>query len=91
LGWAECVAEGSTREEALQHLEQQLTEELAEAEITQLEIPLTQPENPWLKIAGSFKDDLQWNEYITEIETERQREYTELMELMDGMDRQESK
>jgi predicted RNase H-like HicB family nuclease len=86
LGWTECVTEGSTREEALQNLEQRLTEELAEAELTQLEIPLSPPENPWLKVAGSFKDDAQWDEYQAELAAERQQDYEETMKMMNKME-----
>jgi predicted RNase H-like HicB family nuclease len=71
LGWAECSAEGATREDALKYLEQRLTAQLTEAEIVQLEISLPRRENPWLKLAGKYKDDAMFTEMMAEIERER--------------------
>ena len=88
LGWAECWAEGATREEALKNLQQRLAEELADAELMQFELPRTPPENPWLKMAGAFKDDPDFDEFVAEMEAERQRDYAEVCQTLDDMERE---
>lgn len=72
VGWAESRVESATRSEALHQLQQRLSEQLANSHLVHLEVPAPQPENPWLAIAGLFKDDPQFDEVIAEIERDRQ-------------------
>jgi predicted RNase H-like HicB family nuclease len=67
LGWWNCSAEGATREEALAKLDQVLAEQLAQVEIVQQPLPLPQRENPWLKVAGKYKDDPQFEAVLQHI------------------------
>jgi predicted RNase H-like HicB family nuclease len=71
LGWSDCEARGSTREEALSNLRQVLTARLEHAEIFPLEIPSPDAENPWLRLAGKYKDDPHFDEMLASIETYR--------------------
>jgi predicted RNase H-like HicB family nuclease len=71
LGWLDCKAEGNTREEALTNLHQLLTARLEQTEIVTLEIEPTKPAHPWMKFAGKYKDDPQFDEMLAYIEEYR--------------------
>jgi predicted RNase H-like HicB family nuclease len=77
LGWAECWAEGTTREETLSRLEQRLLEQFVDMEVMQLNISIPQPENPLLKLAGKYKDDPDWEDMGAAIAQYRQAIDTE--------------
>jgi predicted RNase H-like HicB family nuclease len=72
LGWWGYRAEGTTREEALTKLNQVLAEQLAQVEIVQQTLPLPQSENPWLKVAGKYQDDPQFEAVLEHIAAYRQ-------------------
>jgi hypothetical protein len=63
LTWAGFSVEGTSREEALQKLDQQVKAELSDGEITYLDLPLTRMENPWLAVAGKYANDPTWDDY----------------------------
>ncbi len=67
LGWQDCQAQGSTKAEALDKLHQLLTTRLQNTEIVSLEIDLAKPEHPWMKFAGMFKDDPDFEELLADI------------------------
>jgi predicted RNase H-like HicB family nuclease len=69
LAIPECVAVGATRDEALMNLKAVLTARLAEAEIVTVEVG--EPEHPWLKGFGMFKDDPMYDDVLAEIEAYR--------------------
>ena len=71
LGWSECNAEGSTKEEALTKLNHVVSARLQNAEIVSLEIDNPKTEHPWRKFAGMFKDDPQFDEMLEYIEQYR--------------------
>ncbi|NET60105.1 MAG: type II toxin-antitoxin system HicB family antitoxin [Symploca sp. SIO2E6] len=71
LGWQDCQAEGSTKTEALEKLRQLLTARLPNTEIVSLEIDLPKSEHPWMKFAGMFKDDPEFEEVLADIATYR--------------------
>jgi predicted RNase H-like HicB family nuclease len=71
LGWSDCEARGSTREEALSNLHYVLAARLEKAEIVPLELPLPDTENPWVKFAGMFKDDPLFDEFVEDMATYR--------------------
>jgi hypothetical protein len=71
LGLPEYRAEGSDRPSALAALQQLLTETLSQAEIVSIDVAVPQPENPWLKMAGRFKDDPHFDEMLADIEAYR--------------------
>lgn len=72
LTWAGFSVEGDSREDALSKLDQQIKAQLADGEIAYLDLPLVQSKNPWLEIAGKYKDDPNWEEYQTAIAAARQ-------------------
>lgn len=72
LTWAGFAVEGHSREEALQKLDQQVKAQLADGEITYLDLPLIAVKNPWLAIAGKYQDDPNWDEYQAAIAAARQ-------------------
>jgi predicted RNase H-like HicB family nuclease len=66
------VAEGATRDEALQNLRKLLEERLAQgAEIVGLEV--TGERHPWKPFAGMFKDDPLFDEWQQAIAKYRRR------------------
>lgn len=67
LGWPDCTAQGATRQEALSRIRQVLSDRLSRAKIIPLEIEPSQPEHPWLKFAGMFKDNPVFDEVVAEI------------------------
>ena len=50
------IAEGRTREEAIDQLCDQLRGHLAHAEVVQLHVPLHGDAHPWKAIAGAWRD-----------------------------------
>lgn len=71
LGWPEYRAEGDDRESALSALEKLLVEQLAQADIVTFDLKPDQPENPWLAMAGEFKDDPFFDAMLEDIEDYR--------------------
>jgi len=67
LGLPNCESIAETREAALTNLQQVLTEFLAKADIVSLEIELPKTENPWIKLAGKYKDDPQFDDMLEAI------------------------
>ncbi|HAG82673.1 MAG TPA: HicB family protein [Cyanobacteria bacterium UBA12227] len=72
LGWQDCQARGSTKAEALEQLRKLLTARLQNTEIVSLEIDLPKPEHPWMKFAGMFKDDPDFEDVLADIAAYRQ-------------------
>jgi hypothetical protein len=69
-----CYAEAPTREQALEELKKQVVARLEKAEILSLELqvpPVQQPEKPWMKFAGVFKDDPHFDEVQQSIQDYR--------------------
>lgn len=81
-----CQATATTKEEALQNLSQLLTQRLANAEIVSLEIEPAKKEHPWMKFAGMFKDDPQFDEMMEYIEQERREDYERMEEYYRQLD-----
>jgi hypothetical protein len=71
LGLPEYRSEGSDRSSALAALQQLLTANLSQAEIVSIDIVVPQPENPWLTMAGRFKDDPHFDEMLDDISAYR--------------------
>jgi hypothetical protein len=67
------TAEGATRDEALQNVRQMVESRLANgAELAAIDVP--PEENPWVRYAGTLKDDPlfdEWQEAIAEYRRER--------------------
>lgn len=71
MGWPEYRAEGSDRHSALSALQKLLDEQLAQADIVSFELKPTEPENPWVAMAGEFKDDPLFDAMLADIEDYR--------------------
>jgi predicted RNase H-like HicB family nuclease len=81
LGLPDCQGLGNTETEAIEKLSQSLQTRLKTAKIVTLAIEVPQVvENPWLKIAGKYKDDPQFDQMLEYIE-EYRRELDERREL----------
>ena len=68
-----AVAEGSTREEAVSKVRDELNKQLEQGkEIVMVEVG-PKAENPWLKMAGWLKDDPLFDEWRAEVEAYRRQ------------------
>jgi predicted RNase H-like HicB family nuclease len=79
-----CHAEAPTREQALEELKKQVVARLEKAEILSLELQppsVQQPENPWMKFAGAFKDDPHFDEVQQSIQDYRREADAQTYEL----------
>ena len=72
-GLPELQVEARDRATALSQIQQRLETHLAGAEIVSLPIklPSIEPKNPWLEMAGVFKDDPQFEQMLEAIESYR--------------------
>jgi len=80
LGLPEYRVESSDRQTALSDLQNLVTARLVGAEIVSLEIELPQPENPWLQMAGKYKDDPYFDQMLESIAEYRREKDAELEE-----------
>ncbi|MBW4617320.1 MAG: hypothetical protein KME21_29690 [Desmonostoc vinosum HA7617-LM4] len=73
-GLPELQVEASDRLTALAQLQQRLETHLAGAEIVclSIKVPSSEQKNPWLAMAGVFKDDPQFEQMLEAIENYRQ-------------------
>jgi hypothetical protein len=58
------VAEAPTREEAVDRIRALIRERLSHAELIRLEVPLSAEPNPWLAIAGTWRERPDMDEVI---------------------------
>ncbi|WP_414620985.1 hypothetical protein [Calothrix sp. CCY 0018] len=70
----------------MKNLTQLLTQRLANAEIVSLEIEPPKKEHPWMKFAGKYKDDPQFDEMMEYIEQERREDYARMEENYCNLD-----
>ncbi|MCT7950616.1 hypothetical protein NG798_12515 [Ancylothrix sp. C2] len=73
LGFPDCKVEASTKEEALKEIKELLKKRLENSEIVSVEIEPVKP-NPWLAIAGKYKDDPLFDEFLADMEAHRRQE-----------------
>jgi hypothetical protein len=71
LGWQDCRVEALSRDSAIDQLKQALNDRLAKTEVIFVDLPVSETENPWMKHAGIFKDDPQFDEMLEDIATHR--------------------
>jgi hypothetical protein len=74
------VAEAPTRAEAVEKIRVMLTERLSRAELIQVQVPIAAKPNPWLAIAGTWRDHPDVHqvmeniqEYRREVDADRDR------------------
>src|SRR4051794_40711500 len=73
LGLSDCKSSGKTENEALESLQQLLQKRLQNSKIVTLEIDSPQTDNPWMKVAGMYKDNPLFDEVLADIEAERHK------------------
>ncbi|AFY84831.1 type II toxin-antitoxin system HicB family antitoxin [Oscillatoria acuminata] len=78
LGWSDCQGSGLTKEEAIANLNQALSTRLETTEIASLQIVNPNAEHPWMKLAGKYKDDPDFDEMLADIEALRQERDAEI-------------
>lgn len=71
LSMPECRASGGTEEEALNNLRSGIEARFANAKIVSMKMELSKEENPWMKLAGKYKDDPQFDAMLKYIEADR--------------------
>jgi hypothetical protein len=67
----DCHVIAITPQEAISQVQMRLTDRLATAQIVSVQIPASQPENPWIEFAEIFKDDPDFAEIAQELRTDR--------------------
>ena len=74
LGMADCVGEGSTKEEAIANAKAALVDSLGRGDIVTVEIEeaeMLSARNLWREEAGRFRDDPNFDEFLAEVQSER--------------------
>ncbi len=78
LGLPEYRVESSDRQSAIAALQKLITARLIGAEVVSLEIEVSQKENPWLKMAGKYRDDPHFDQMLENIAEYRREKDAEL-------------
>ncbi|WP_414572628.1 type II toxin-antitoxin system HicB family antitoxin [Nostoc sp. CCY 9925] len=86
LGLSDCKSSGKTENEALENLQQLLRKRLKNSKIVTLEIDSPQTDNPWMKVAGMYKDNPLFDEVLAEIEAEHRQVDAEMEEYYRQID-----
>ncbi|MEH2326371.1 MAG: hypothetical protein V7K32_22975 [Nostoc sp.] len=86
LGLPDCQGLGNTETEAIKKVSQSLQTRLETAKIVTLEIEAPKVENPWMKFAGMFKDDPQFDEMLGYIEEYRRELDAQMEEYYQQLD-----
>jgi predicted RNase H-like HicB family nuclease len=86
LGLSDCKSSGKTENEAVEKLQKLLQERLTNSKILTLEMEAVQAENPWMKVAGMYKDNPLFDEVLAEIEAERSKLDAEMEEYYNQLD-----
>lgn len=91
LGLPEYCVESNDRQSAFAELQKLITAKLRGGEVVSLEIEMPQPENPWLRFAGIFKDDPSFEQMQENIARYRREKDAELEHCYHQIEREESK
>lgn len=70
--WPEIVVEGETEEEVLVKAQADLKSLLVGGRIVQLDLEVKPDEHPWLKFAGMFANDPDWDNFQAAIQRYRE-------------------
>jgi predicted RNase H-like HicB family nuclease len=71
LDFPDCQATAATDREAIDRVQNRLTERLATAKIISIEVPTPLTINPWIKFSGIYQDDPDFAEIAAAIRAER--------------------
>ena len=71
-----CQTKGATEQEALDNIRARIEETLSRTRVVSVEVEVPEAEgrkHSWETFAGMWKDDPSFDEFLSEIETERQK------------------
>ncbi len=88
-GLPEYQVFAQTREEALNNLHELVNTRLKNIEIVTQEIAAPKSEHPWMKFAGKYKDDPQFDDMLADIEAYRRELDAEMEEYYRQLDAEE--
>ncbi|BAY80170.1 hypothetical protein NIES25_66580 (plasmid) [Nostoc linckia NIES-25] len=88
-GLPDCQVFSATREEALQNLHELVNSRFQNLEIVTQEIAAAKSEHPWMKFAGKYKDDPQFDDMLADIEAYRRELDAEMEEYYRQLDIEE--
>lgn len=57
VNWWDCRATGTSQETAIENLKRVIVDRLSNSNIVQIEVDNPAYENPWVALAGKYKDD----------------------------------
>lgn len=73
VGWADARGVGATRDEAIQTLRQYLISKQSRGELIALRVDSPQQElHPWMEFAGMWSSDPQFDEFVAEMQAQRE-------------------
>ncbi len=69
----ELIVSGDSEEEALSRVRTAIANAQAESRIVRIDVPIADdaPKNPWLRFAGEWGDEAEWEEFLSSIEAFR--------------------
>lgn len=73
LGWPECTASATSREEAIERTRQSLVDLLSEAEIIQLDVEMRPSSSTLTQFAGMWADDETFDQFVAVMEDTRRQ------------------
>jgi predicted RNase H-like HicB family nuclease len=88
-GLPDCQVFATTKEEAINNLYEVVNTRLQNVEIVNQEIALPKTEHPWMKLAGKYKDDPQFDDMLADIEAYRRELDAEMEEYYRQLDQEE--
>jgi len=75
-----CVSQGTTEDEAIANIFQELTALLSKTKVVTIDVPVPETDSqshPWLKNFGVFKGDAAFNQMMRRVYEKRSGEYPE--------------
>jgi hypothetical protein len=90
LGLPDCQARGRSYQEALDNVQKDVATRLNNAKIVSIEVDSDASENPWVRYAGMFEDDIHFDELLEDIETDRRALDAERDEYYRQLDQSDS-
>ncbi|MEA5595085.1 type II toxin-antitoxin system HicB family antitoxin [Rivularia sp. UHCC 0363] len=88
-GLPDCQVFATTKEEAINNLHELMENRLKNVEIVTQEIESPTTEHPWMKFAGKYKDDPQFDDMLADIEAYRRELDAEMEEYYRQLDAEE--
>ncbi len=88
-GLPDCQVFATTKQEAIDNLHELMENRLKNVEIVTQEIESPTTEHPWMKFAGKYKDDPQFDDMLADIEAYRRELDAEMEEYYRQLDAEE--